>query len=653
MKDQKNIVLAVVLSAIVLIGWEYFYAMPMKQRQEALPHRTETGQVLPTSQSTPGQVSENATPPSQVLTGALTAAEHKHREAAIASVARIPIDTPRIKGSIALKGGRIDDVSLTQYHDSDDPTSPAIVLLSPPGSPQPFYAEFGWVAAVGANLKIPGPDTVWRQLGSGSLSPGHPITLAYDNGERLLFQRTITVDDKYLFTLRDEVTNNGATPVTLHPYGLVSRHGTPRTPGRLFVHEGLIGVMGDQGAQEVAYDAFDGMNSRSFNVTNAWLGFTDQYWAATLLPDTNANMEAHFSAAPLGTDKAYQTDYLLDRQVISPGATGSVNGRLFAGVKEAAVVGIGYPLAAIEGYNGLLNLNHFDLLIDWGWFHFIIKPMFLAMEVIYLWTGNFGVAILIVTILIKIVFFPFANQSYRAMIEMRRLQPQIAALRDRFPEQGRANMEIAALYKRENVTAPSGCLPIIIQTLAIFSIYKILFVAVEARTPFFGWIQDLAAPDTTNVLNLFGLIAFDPTTVPAVGSFLHLGALPIILGLTIWQLQRKISPILLGSFRRKVYAVLPFLVMYVAADMTAAMLIYFIGYNCLSILHQLLLMKDEKGIAGDISEYSAKILPYGKIQPIVFLTMLAPILQNLLTVLVFWRRSRTMITQRDILREPE
>jgi YidC/Oxa1 family membrane protein insertase len=242
------------------------------------------------------------------------------------------------------------------------------------------------------------------------------------------------------------------------------------------------------------------------------------------------------------------------------------------------------------------------------------------------------------------------------MIRMRRLQPRISALRNRFPEQGRADAEIAALYKRENVAAPSGCVPIIMQTLAMFSIYKILIVAVEARTPFFGWIRDLAAPDPTNALNLFGLIAFDPTTIPAVGRFLHLGALPIILGWTVWQLQKKISPSLLGSFQRKVYAALPILVTYFAADMMAGILIYFIGYNCLSILHQQLLMKDEKGvegIVGDISEYSARILPYGKIQPIVFLSMLAPILQNLPMVLVFWRRSGKVNSQRDLIGESE
>jgi YidC/Oxa1 family membrane protein insertase len=429
--------------------------------------------------------------------------------------------------------------------------------------------------------------------------------------------------------------------VSLYPCALVARHGTPRTSGYFILHEGLIGVLGDQGEQQVTYKTIEDKKNLRFDVTNAWMGITDKYWAAVLLPDTNAHLQAEFSANTTGPMTTYQTLYVLNQQVIAPGGSGAANARLFAGAKEVAVVGINFALADVGGYNKQLNLNKFDLLIDWGWFYFITKPLFLVMDIVYIWTGNFGVAILLVTALIKFIYFPFANQSYRSLIKMRQLQPQIAALRDRFPEQEQANREIADLHKRENVTAPTGCLPIIAQVLVTFSLYKILFVTIESRASSFGWIQDLAAPDQTNAFNLFGLIPFDPTEVPLVGNFLHLGALPILLGLTIWQLQQKISPILLSPFRRKIYSVLPILVIYFVNDMIAGMLIYFTWFNCLSILHQLLLMNKEKGYVGDISENSAEVLPYGKIQPIVLLTMLAPVLQNLLTVLVFWRRSKT------------
>src|SRR5215467_4196841 len=307
MNDQKNTILAIVLSAIVLIGWEYFYALPQKQRQEELQRQAQITQVQPA-------------PPA-----GSTAGEQKSREAIITSTARIPIETPRIKGSITLKGGRIDDVSLAQYHETVDPSSPAIVLLSPSGSPHPFYAEFGWYAPAGANAKVPGPDTLWSQVGAGSLRPGQPVTLNYDNGEGLVFRRTLSVDDKYLFTLKDEVVNSSTASVSLYPYALVSRHGTPQTSGYYILHEGMIGVMGDQGEQQFTYKAIEDKKLAQFNVTNAWMGITDKYWAAALLPDTNARVQAEFRADAAGTIKTYQTGYLLDQQVIAPGATGSAN----------------------------------------------------------------------------------------------------------------------------------------------------------------------------------------------------------------------------------------------------------------------------------------------------------------------------------------
>ena len=434
MNDQKNTILAIVLSAIVLFGWEYFYAAPQKQRQEALQRQAQTTQLQPGPQSTPQatpQPSPGAQPPAPTQSGAPIPAEHRSREAIIASTERIPIDTPRIKGSVALKGGRIDDVSLVQYHETVDPNSPAIVLFSPSGSPHAYYSEFGWLTTAGATVKIPGPDTLWKQESSGSLGPEHPITLVYDTGEGLVFRRTIAVDDKYLFTLKDEVVNNGTTSVTLFPYGRISRVGTPPTSGYSILHEGIIGWLGEQGEQQVTYKTVEEKKDIPFNVTNAWMGFTDKYWAATLLPETGAHLEAHFLSGSTGPEKTYQVDYRLDQQVIAPGTTGSAMGRVFAGAKEVAVVGINYWLGGIGGYDQQLHLNHFDLLIDWGWFYIITKPMFLVMDLIYRWIGNFGVAILMVTVLLKILFFPLANKSYASMAKMKTVQPQMQALRER------------------------------------------------------------------------------------------------------------------------------------------------------------------------------------------------------------------------------
>ena len=628
---------------MVVIGWQYFVGYPQmqRQRQEALlKQQQQQAQVQPGAAQS-GALQPGATQPTPTAAGASAQVQAAAREAVIGFSPRVAISTPRLGGSINLKGGRIDDLSLTQYRETIDPAAPPIVLFSPSGAPSAYYAEFGWVPASGSNAATPGPDTVWKQQGSGALGVGPPVTLTYDNGQGLVFTRTIAVDDNYLLTIKDTVANKGASPVTLFPYALISRHGTPRVRGYYILHEGLIGVMGDQGLQEETYKKIEDKKSVTWDVTNAWLGITDKYWAATLLPDTDAKVRARFSAGEAGGLKTYQTDYLLQPQTIAPGVVGSANARLFAGAKEVSVVGIDFPFGP-GGYNAALGLNQFDLLIDWGWFYFFTKLMFLAIDYFYRLVGNFGIAILILATIIKIIFVPFANRSYRSMIKMQRLQPQIAALRESFPEPEQANKEIIELYKHNNVTAPSGCLPIVLQSFLYFSLYKVLSFTIEMRhAPFFGWIHDLSAPDPSNVFNLFGLIPFEPATFPLVGSLLDIGALPIILGLAVWQLQQNISPIGLSSFQRKTYAVLPLLVIYVGARTMVGMLIYLLWFTFLSIFHQLLLMKKDKVVFGRISEYSAEVLPLGKIQPIVFLTMLAPSLQNVLMVLVFWQRSKT------------
>ncbi len=381
MIEHKNTILAIVLSLIVVVGWQYFVGYPQmeKQRHEALLKQQEQGQLQPGTQPAAAQPATAATPGgAPAVPGGTTAPAQPlthTREAVVAASPHIAIDTPRLNGSIDLKGARIDNLSLEQYRETVDPNSPPIVLLSPSGSPEAYYAEFGWVPASGTTEKMPGPDTVWTQASGGTLGVDRPVTLTYDNGEGLVFRRTIAVDDHYLFTIKDEVQNKSSSPVTVFPYALISRHGTPKVQGYYILHEGLIGVMGDQGEQEETYKKIEEKKEVHWDVTDAWLGFTDKYWAAALLPDIDAKVHARFSAGEAGGQKTYQTDYLLDPQTIAPGATGSVNARLFAGAKEVSVVGVNFPFASAGGYNQALHLNHFDLLIDWGWFYFITKPM--------------------------------------------------------------------------------------------------------------------------------------------------------------------------------------------------------------------------------------------------------------------------------------
>jgi YidC/Oxa1 family membrane protein insertase len=600
MNDQnhKNTIIAIVLSALVLIGWEYFYALPQKQHQEELQRQTQITQVQPApqSQTAPGQSlpgSSSAIPGAapQIPSQPATVVEPKTREDVVASAARVPIETPRVTGSINLKGGRIDDVSLAQFHETVDPSSPAIELLSPSGSPNPFYAEFGWLP-VGAAAKMPGPDTMWSQVGTGSLSPVHPVTLRYDNGEGLEFRRTISVDDKYLFTVRDEVTNSGTAAVSLQPYALVSRHGTPKTSGYYILHEGLIGVMGDQGEQQFTYKAMEDKKLQRFDVTNAWMGITDKYWAAALLPDTSARVQAEFRADAVGATKTYQTGYLLDRQTIAPGATGSANARLFAGAKEVGVVGINFPFSGEGGYNRQLGLNKFDLLIDWGWFYFITKPLFLLMDQIFRWTGNFGIAILAVTVLLKLLFFPLANKSYASMAKMKAVQPQMQALRERYPDDKvKQQQELMELYKREKINPVAGCLPIVIQIPVFFALYKVLFVTIEMRhAPFFGWIHDLSAPDPTNVFNLFGLLPFEPSHLPMVGAFLVLGAWPLIMGVTMW-VQMKLNPAPPDPAQKMMFDWMPVIFTFMLANFSSGLVIYWAWNNTLSVIQQSVIMR--------------------------------------------------------------
>ncbi|MGH9647481.1 MAG: membrane protein insertase YidC, partial [Bryobacteraceae bacterium] len=500
------------------------------------------------------------------------------REAAIKQSDRIAIDTGTLHGSIALKGGRIDDLALVKYRETVDPSSPPIVLLSPSGSPDPFYAEFGWTPAKGTDAKLPNSETVWTHAGSGTLSADHPVTLTYDNGEGLEFHRTISVDDKYMFKIKDEVVNKSAKPVGLYPYALISRHGTPKTAGYYILHEGLIGVLGDDGLQEITYKKIDEKKVMNFDVKDGWLGITDKYWAAVLLPDTDAHLKAHFSTGKLGTLETYQTDYLLNEQTIAPGATGSADARLFAGAKEVHL---------INDYEKQYNLNRFDLLIDWGWFYFITKPLFMVIDYLYRLVGNFGIAILLVTVLIKGAFFPLANKSYASMAKMKAVQPQMQALRERYPDdKTKQQQELMALYKKEKINPLAGCLPIAIQIPVFFSLYKVLFVTIEMRhAPFFGWIHDLSAPDPTNIFNLFGLIPFDPTTVPVVGHFLHLGAWAVIMGITMWA-QMKLNPAPPDPTQAMIFNWMPVIFTFMLASFPAGLVIYWAWNNSLSVTQQ-------------------------------------------------------------------
>jgi YidC/Oxa1 family membrane protein insertase len=597
MTDQKNTILAIVLSALVLIGWQVYFGLPQVEKQKQIQQQQQAQERVQPPSGFPAPQTGAPTQPSpgtapQAPGGTSIAPQTLTREAALAASPRLRIETPSLSGSLSLKGARIDDLSLIKYRETVDPRSPPIVLLAPSGSPHPFYSEFGWTGATGTNMKVPGPDTLWRQEGGGVLSVGRPATLVYDNGEGLEFRRTIAVDDKYLFTIKDEVANKGASAVTLSPYALISRHGTPETLGYSILHEGFIGVLGDKclrqsfsffvECHEESYKTIEEKKAIDFDVTNAWFGITDKYWAATLLPDTAARIHARFSAGLIGEKKTYQADYLLDVQTIAPGATGSAYARLFAGAKG---------VATIDQYDKTLNLNRFELLIDWGRLYFITKPMFFAIDYVYHYVGNFGVAILFITVFIKIIFFPLANKSYASMAKMKAVQPEMMAIRERFADdkmkQQQAMME---LYKKEKVNPVAGCLPMLIQIPVFYALYKVLFVTIEMRhAPFFGWIKDLSAPDPLTVFNLFGLIPWDPTVVPVIGPFLHLGPWPLIMGVTMW-FQMKLNPPPPDPAQKMIFDYMPIIFTFMLASFSAGLVIYWAWNNTLSVIQQSVIM---------------------------------------------------------------
>ena len=584
MTDQKNTILAIVLSALVLIGWQLYFGLPQVEKQKQIQQQqaqehaqpgAPAPQAVPSTQAPPAASPQAPAQPGAVPGRAMT------REEALAASPRVRIETPSVAGSISLRGGRIDDLSLIKYHETVDPGSPPIVLLAPSGSPSSFYSEFGWSAASGTTVKLPGPDTLWQQTGGGTLSVGRPVTLAYDNGEGLEFRRTIAVDDKYLFTIKDEVVNKGASAITLYPYALISRHGTPHTLGYYILHEGMIGVLDDK-LQEASYSDIEKKKNIAFTSTNAWLGITEKYWAATLLPPSAAKIYAQFSFFQNGI-KRFQTYYNLDPVTVASGSTAAVDTRLFAGAKEVSIV---------DGYNQQLGLNKFDLLIDWGWFYFITKPMFFALDWIYRLVGNFGVAILIITVIIKAFFFPLANKSYASMAKMKAVQPEMMAIRERYADdkmkQQQAMME---LYKKEKVNPVAGCLPMLIQVPVFFSLYKVLFVTIDLRhAPFFGWIKDLSAPDPLTVFNLFGLIPWDPTVVPVIGPFLHLGPWPLIMGVTMWA-QMKLNPPPPDPAQKMIFDYMPIIFTFMLASFSAGLVIYWAWNNTLSVIQQSMIMR--------------------------------------------------------------
>lgn len=597
--EQRNLIVAAVLSIGILLVWQFMFEQPrmeklkeeqareqaLKKEQAAKSGQSVTQPATPVDgpQSNIPRPSPNAIPqapnadvrvpgaPAPVVPGQAAAAA---RNQIVSQGNRVQIRSERLTGSIALRGGRIDDLTLIGYHETVDKTSPQITLLSPIGAPRPYYAQLGWVAG-DASVPVPNDRTLWKTDNS-ELSTNRPVTLSWDNGQGLTFRRTISIDENYMFQIKQSVENSSGKPVTLYPYGLVSRTGVPDTLGFFILHEGLVGVLNGQ-LTEIDYDDLEEVGKETYKTRGGWLGITDKYWLVALVPDQNTDVQATFSHFKTNNRKKFQTDYLGPGQIVPAGQTGAANMRLFAGAKEVRL---------LDKYAEENGIARFDLAVDFGWFYFLTKPIFYALEYFNRTLGNFGLGILLLTVLIKIAFFPLANKSYRAMSRMKQLQPKMLKLRERYPnDKQKLNEAMMRLYREEKVNPAAGCLPIMVQIPVFFALYKVLFVSIEMRhAPFYGWIRDLSAPDPTSIFNLFGLIPWTPP------EFLLIGVWPLLMGITMW-LQQKLNPAPADPMQQKIFMFLPIIFTIMLARFPAGLVIYWAWNNLLSITQQWVIMR--------------------------------------------------------------
>ena len=585
MENNRNFFITIALSILVLTLWQVFYLGPKTEAQREQTRIEE--QQRQTQQATQNGAQGGAQGDTPQMTGTAGSVPGQHdgavaggtltREAAVAQTQRVDIDTPSLRGSINLTGARLDDLYLKNYRETIDPKSPEIELLAPSSLKQGYFVELGF-AGNEATGEVPGPNTLWTVEGNNKLTPSSPVTLSFTNDKNITFKRVISVDDAYMFEVDDTITNNTGTPVSLASYGRVTRFNQPEHASATYVlHEGLIGVMGQDGLQEIKYSKVEDDKDISFkDVTGGWVGITDKYWAATLVPPQNEKFTGRFSHFTDGRPR-YQSDILGAPVTIDAGQSQTIKNHVFAGAKV---------VQEIQSYETKLGIKQFELLIDWGWFYFITKPMFYLIDWIYKFSGNFGVAILLVTVLLKGLFFPLANKSYKSMARMKLVQPKMTEIREKYADDKmKQQQEMMKLYKEEKINPLAGCWPVLVQIPVFFALYKVLYVTIEMRhAPFFGWIHDLAAPDPTSIFNLFGLLPY------AVPAFLMIGVWPIIMGITMF-LQMRMNPTPPDPTQAMIFTWMPIIFTFMLATFPAGLVIYWAWNNTLSILQQGFIMK--------------------------------------------------------------
>lgn len=575
-ENSRNTIIFFVCAALIM---GVYYFMVMRPQAEMRRQQQVVAAEQKAATADAGLTSGSAAPAAFVA----------DRAQALGTAARVPIQTPKLKGSLSLQGARIDDLYLTDYKETLDKNSTPVELFRPQGMEHAYFAQFGWS---GPNVAggVPGPNTSWTLTKGATLTPTTPVELTWDNGQGLRFTRVIAIDDQYVFTVTDTVANLSGQPITIAPYGRVERQGVPADLGKqMILHEGAIGTFGANGkfaTEQVKYKDWAKKPRIENQSTGGWLGITDKYWMAALIPDQKETIEGRFAVRDPEGLNVHEAAMLGATRTIQPGRQIEETQRLFAGAKRNEI---------LAGYEKSLDLPRFVYAIDWGMFWFLTRPIFMIVEFFYGVLGNFGLAILALTVVVKLIMFPLANKSYESLSKMRTLQPKMEELKKKFKDDPqKQQQETMALYQREKINPLAGCLPILVQIPVFYALYKVLFVTIEMRhAPFFGWIRDLSARDPSTIWNLFGAIPWDPATLPLVGSLLngplHLGVLPIVYGLTMW-LQQSMNPPAQDPMQRQIFAFLPFVFTFIMAPFAAGLLIYWAWNNILSIAQQYVIM---------------------------------------------------------------
>jgi YidC/Oxa1 family membrane protein insertase len=583
MDDQsKNLILATALSFLVILVWFLLFP-PEEQAPNPAP---------PAGTAADGTVAPPAAP--GTAAPQLGAPAARPIETALAASQRLPIRTPRLEGSLSLTGGRIDYLELTDYKETIDPDSPIVTLLRPSGTEHAYYALYGWAPSAGIDAsRVPGPATVWTVESGEALTETTPVTLRWDNGEGLVFRQTIAVDASYMFTVTQSVENTTGAEVRLAPYGIIARHGMPPDLKNFYIlHEGVI-LVADGKLQEIDYSdmvdfeadpAEGGAGAARVEVAgNGWIGFTDHYWMSTLVapPGQPFTAVSKYTAA---TD-TFQTDMRLPVVAVAPGASTSVETWLFSGAKEWAL---------LRDYQNERAIDRFVDAIDWGWFFFLTKPIFIVLHEMNKLVGNMGVAIIGLTFVIKLILFPLAWKSFVSMSRMKGLQPEMEKIKERVgDDRMKMQQEMMALYKREKVNPAAGCLPILLQIPIFFSLYKVIFVTIELRhAPFFGWIRDLSAPDPTSWINLFGLLPFQAPAHDSLLGIVSIGVWPILLGISMW-LQQKLNPTPTDKTQAMIFTWMPWLFMFMLGSFASGLVIYWVANNTITFVQQYTIMRSQ------------------------------------------------------------